>query len=384
MIASAPVDAERGDLLLVLAARWRSLLLVPVLGGLVGLGASFLMKPTYISAASFLPPQQQGGAASALAGLGALSSLAGAAGGGLKSPIDQYVALMQSTQVSDRLIDQFKLIDAYDLKWRDEARRALERHAIITAGKKDGLIRIEVEDTDAKRAADIANQYVAELRRLTSTLAVTEAQQRRVFFDRKLQDTRASLERAQAALQDTGVGPGSIKAEPKAAAEAYARLKAELTAAEVRLQTMRSVLADGSAEMQQQGARVHSLRDQLAQLEGSSQEAAAGPHDADYVTRYREFKYQETLFDLYARQFELARADESREGALIQVVDTAQPAERKAKPRRRLVALVFGLVAEALFALAVVARHRVGHHPATRARWLALREAMRRRGRVPG
>ena len=43
----------------------------------------------------------------------------------------------------------------------------------------------------------------------------------------------------------------------------------------------------------------------------------------DYLTKYREFKYQETLFELFARQYEIARVDESREGALIQVVDPA-------------------------------------------------------------
>ena len=47
--------------------------------------------------------------------------------------------------------------------------------------------------------------------------------------------------------------------------------------------------------------------------------ARGGP---DYVSKYREFKYQETLFELFARQYELARVDESREGALIQVVDS--------------------------------------------------------------
>ncbi|MFM7012624.1 MAG: GNVR domain-containing protein, partial [Betaproteobacteria bacterium] len=60
----------------------------------------------------------------------------------------------------------------------------------------------------------------------------------------------------------------------------------------------------------------------------------------DYVSNYRNFKYYETLFELFAKQYELARVDESREGAVIQVLDAAQPPERKSKPKKALIAII--------------------------------------------
>jgi len=69
-----------------------------------------------------------------------------------------------------------------------------------------------------------------------------------------------------------------------------------------------------------------------------TEQAAAPAGGPDYIGRYRDFKYQETLFDLYARQFEVARVDESREGTLIQVLDPATPPERKSKPKRTVTA----------------------------------------------
>ena len=116
---------------------------------------------------------------------------------------------------------------------------------------------------------------------------------------------------AQQALQASGFNPGALKAEPKAAAESFARLRAEATAAEVRLQALRNSLTNDAPEVQQQQAALAALRDQLTRA-AQTTDAAGG---ADYIGRYREFKYQETLFELYARQFELARVDESREGA---------------------------------------------------------------------
>ena len=310
------------------------LITAPLAAGAVALGITYLIAPTFTANSSFMPPQlAQGGAASALASLGSLASLAGGAAG-IRSSGDQYVALMQSVTVSDRLIAQFKLMEVYDSKFRADARLEFARNVRIALGKKDGLISVEVDDTSPQRAADLANRYIDELRRFTASLAVTEAQQRRVFFEQQLQQTRDRLVQAQQALQASGFNPGALKAEPKAAAEGYARLKAEVTAAEVRLQVTRGALTDNAPEVRQLQSAVSALRDQLARSERAT-ESTSGP---DYISRYRDFKYHETLFDLYARQFELARVDESREGALIQVVDKATPPERKSKPKRGLLA----------------------------------------------
>ena len=341
------------DLALPLLAHWKLLVFGPLFAGMAALGITYLIQPTFTSRTVFLPPQQQqSAAASALASLGALSGLAGAAAG-VKSPADQYVALLQSTTVADRLIDEFKLMQVYESDYRFEARKELAKNVRISLGKKDGLITVEVDDIDPPRAAEMANRHVDELRRLTSQLALTEAQQRRLFFDAQLKKTRDALTQAQLQLQASGFNPGALKAEPKAAAEGYARLKAEVTAAEVRLQTLRGNLSDTTPEVQNALGMLGALRAQLGKVETSTH-PSGGP---DYIGKFREFKYQETLFDLFSRQYELARVDESREGALIQVVDEAKPAERKSKPKRAITAVATTLAALLLLAGFVVSRH---------------------------
>jgi uncharacterized protein involved in exopolysaccharide biosynthesis len=324
-------EVDLGALMAPLRREWRRLLGATLFAGAAAAAGSFLITPEFTSSTSFLPPQQQ--QSSAVSALASLSGLAGI--GAVKSPADQYVSLMQSVTVADRMIDKFGLSAVYKTKYRVDARRALERQTQITLGKKDGIISVAVDDEDPKRAADMANQYVVELRRMTSTLAVSEAQQRRVFFEKQMQDTKVKLVAAQSALQQSGFTAGAIKTEPRAAAEQYAQLRAQATAADVKLQTLRSSLTETAPEVQQQATLLQALHSKLDYLEASTQPDASAP---DYVSKYREFKYQETLFDLMAKQYELARADESREGALIQVVDPAQPAERKSKPKRTLIA----------------------------------------------
>lgn len=345
------------DLLLPLAANWKLLLIGPVLAGAVAVGASYLFDPVFTARTSFLPPQQQQSAAAAtLSQLGALAGLASGVAG-IKSPADQYIALMRSDTVSDRIVDKFGLMGVYDAKYRVEARKELAENVHIVLGKKDGLITVEVDDTVPKRAADMANQFIVELGRLTADLALTDAQQRRVFFERQLKQTRDRLTDAQQALQSSGFNAGALKAEPKAAAEGYARLRAEITAAEVRLQTLRRSFADGAPEVQQQQTLVSALRGQAARVEEAPGQIAGGEGGADYVGKYREFKYQETLFELFSRQFELARLDESRESPLIQVVDAAAVPERKSKPRRAVVGLLAYAGALLLLSAFVAVRH---------------------------
>ncbi len=373
------------DILIPFARRWRSLIVAPLVAGALGYGASFLIRPVFTSSVTLLPPQQQsGGASAALASLGALSGLAGSLGGGLKTPADQYVALLQSDTVSNDIIRRFDLMKLYNKKFYVDARLRLSHRVTISLGKKDNLIHVEVEDEDPKRATAMATQYVEELRTVTSTFAVTEAQQRRVFFENQLKETKTRLTAAQVALQESGIDMGSVQSEPKAAADSYARLNAQLTAAEVKLQTLRRTLEDSAVEVQQQSATVQALRDQVTRAEAGTGKAPSSP---DYIGKYREFKYQETLFDLFARQYESARVDESREGALIQVVDAAQVPERRSAPRRSLITAGAAIGCFILYSLWILLSTHLDfalRTPDTASRWSRLRASFARRRAANG
>lgn len=352
--ADEPDSIELSELAARISARWKLIVSGSLAIGLLALGIAFLIPPTYSARTTFLPPQQQQSAASAaLATIGTLAGLAGSSA--IRSPAEQYVSFLNSETVLDRLVNQFDLIETYSVKLRVDARRELQARSRVSVGKRDGLISVEVEDGDPARAARIANAYVDELRRLTAQLAITEAQQRRVMFEAEMRSARESLTLAQRALQASGFDQAAIRAEPKAAAEAYARLKAEATATEIRLQGLREQLTESAPEVAQLRATLAALRAALGRVEQPADPASA---PVDYVGRYREFKYRETLFDLLARQYELARIDEGREGTLIQVIDIASPPERKSSPKRALIALLSTVGAAVLLSALALIHHR--------------------------
>ncbi len=341
------------DLLQVVVDNLRLLVLGPLVCGLAALGISFAIPPTFTAKTQFLPPQQQqSAAASMLASLGALGGLAGAATG-IKSPADQYIAFMKSVSVQDALIERLNLLDKYEAKLKTNARLTLIENVRISSGK-DGLIRVEADDKDPKFAADLANAHVEELRNLLGRLAVTEAQQRRMFFEKQLQITNENLSKADLALKSSGINSSILKSSPTSAVEAVARLKAGISVQEVKLGSMRNYLTESAPEFKQALNELASLKMQLAKAE---KEEPATQGDSDYLARYREFKYQETMFELFAKQFELAKVDESREGALIQVLDIAQPPERKAKPNRAMIAIIAALASSLTILLFVFVKN---------------------------
>src|ERR1019366_159404 len=107
-------------------------------------------------------------------------------------------------------------------------------------------------DRDAKRAADMTNAYVEEFRRLNSSLALSEASQRRAFFQEQLVSAKESLTNAEEALKQTEQSTGLIQvdSQAKALVQSAAAIRAEIAAKQVQLQTMSSFASQENPQLQ--------------------------------------------------------------------------------------------------------------------------------------
>ncbi|MDR3368595.1 Wzz/FepE/Etk N-terminal domain-containing protein [Rhodoferax sp.] len=367
------------DLAQVVVDNLRLLVLGPLAAGLVALGISFAITPTFTATTVFLPPQQQQGAASMLLQSlgGALGGLAGAATG-LKNPNDQFVSFLQSDVIANTLIDRFKLMERYKADFKVDARKALDNASAITSGK-DGLITVEMNDKDPVVAAQIANAYVEELGKLLNRLSLTEAQNRRAFFEKQLSQTKDKLTAAEQALNGSGINVSTLKSSPEAAITIVASLQAQIMAQEVKLSSMRGYLTESAPDFKQAQTELAALRAQFASVEKSTTSASGA--NADYVARYRDFKYYETLYELFAKQFEVAKVDEAREGNVIQVVDVAQPPEKKSKPKKATIAVLTTFVTGFALLIFVFMRNSLkdaNQDPETLEKLSKLRSAWRR------
>jgi len=387
------------DLLIVLSRRKRLILSATLTAALLSAAVSLLLPNRYTATTTILPPQQsQSLAASMIGQLGALGPMAAMAQKdlGLKNPNDLYVGMLRSRTAEDGLIRRFDLLRIYHDRKMSDARRDLERASSIAVGK-EGFVTISVEDKGRIRAPQIANAYVDELRQLTQDLAVTEAGQRRLFFERQLELAKNNLAGAEQALKETEQKTGLIQldGQAKAIIDSVVKLRALIAAKEVELQGMRLFSTEQNPDVKLGEEQLSGLRTQLALLERQS----GGPGDVQvpagsvpeaglqYARKLRDLKYSETIFEMLAKQYEAARLDEAKTAAVIQVLDPAIEPDRKSSPKRGLIffgAMGLGFLGAVGYTIGAAALAEIRLDPGTQYRLDALSRLLKTSSKSPG
>lgn len=377
--------------LLIAAARYR--LPMAIIVGVFAVGSlvlALLLPKIYQAETRILPPQQNSSLTSSMLGqiaqLGPLASLAGQ-NVGVRSSSDLYVGLLGSRTVIDGVVQRFHLMEAYEARELWQAREQLRNSTTITANR-DGIITLQVEDRDPKRAADLANGYVDELYRLNQSLAITEAAQRRLFFEREMVSAKDGLTSAEIELIKVQEKTGMIQPEGQARAiiESIGALRGQIAAKEVQIRGLRAFATDENPDVRRAEGELETMRLQLAKLQSDT---GTGKGDVfvptgkvpsagvEYLRRLRDVKYYENIYEVLSKQFELAKLDEAKSAAIVQVVDKAVVPERKFRPRR-LSIVFFGTMIGMFFAISWAFleeyRRRLADHPDDRAMFRLLKE----------
>jgi uncharacterized protein involved in exopolysaccharide biosynthesis len=379
------------DLLIVLARRKGLILGCTVTMALLATVISLLLPARYTATTRILPPQQSPSLAATLigqlAGLGPMATVTPKEQG-LKNPNDVYIGMLRSRTVQDGLIRRFDLRRVYGKETLSEARRDLERASSIELSK-EGLVSISVEDRERRRAADLANAYVEELRQLTQALAAREAGQRRAFYEQQTELAGKQLSQAEQSLKQTEQTTGLIQldGQAKAIIEAAVKLRGAIAAKEVELQVMRLSATDRNPDVTRMEQELSGMRAELLRIEGRSSGrgqlqipgGSVPEAGVEYVRRLRNVKYAETIWELLTKQSEAGRLDEAKNAAVIQVIDVAIEPEKKSAPHRSwiiAIAALFGLFASAAWAVLAEAFAGMRSCPATNVRFGELKAAV--------
>ena len=369
------------DYLIVLAKHSRMIIYSTLVVSALTLLILLFVPNKYTATARIMPPQQNmtlsaqildqlGG--SALPGMGGAAGLGGMAASllGLKSPGDLYVGILCGNTVFDRIIEQFKLKEYYQSWYEvllakvlplkgpyiEDIRKELSSQVDIIAGK-DGLISVEVTDEDPQLATKMADAFIKELDTLLQGMALREAQSRLAFLEREREKVVGNLVKAEDNLRAFSEQSSvlQIEAQTKGVLEYIATLRATIDAREVQLQVMRQQATPYNYDVIRLETELQGLKAKLKDMEAqeglnlregnpllaTSRVPALG---LEYLRLYREVKYQETLYELFSKLVEMARLDQVRDAAIINVVDFAAQPEKKSKPKRLLLSLVAGFV----------------------------------------
>jgi uncharacterized protein involved in exopolysaccharide biosynthesis len=354
----------------------------------VGLVIAFAIPKRYTSAGKIMPPDNSGSGMAlfaALAGhstgeLGGLGSLAGSLLGA-RSSSALFVDLLRSGTVSSDLIRRFELQKAWHKRYRVDAAKYLARHTTIVDDKRSGVITVEVEDSDPRRARDLAQGYLEELNQLVMRTNTSSAHQERVFIEGRLRGVEADLHRAQEAMSEFSSTHTTIDIanQTRAMVDGAARLQGEEIAAQSEVDSLRQVYGDTNVRVRAAQARTAELQHELIKMSGTSapdptageDTTASGGNDelypplrqlprlaVPYADLYRRVRVQEAVYELLTQQYEIARLQEAKDVPVVSVIDTPGIPEKKSFPPRLLVSLLFTLFAVGATAGFVLFRQR--------------------------
>ena len=360
------------DLLLVLVRNKRLILGVCAATLVLTTVITLLIPNIYTATARILPPQQEKSSLGTLmGGMSDLAVLAGLSVGGGSG--DLYVGMLQSRTVADAIIDRFDLMSVYSEKYRVHTYEELKEHAAIALGKKDGIITISVEDKDPQRAAAMANAFVEEIKRLNVRLNLSSAGRERAFLEERLVLVKEDLRRTEETLKKFQEENRAIKIDDQATAmiESISRLRAELASKEVEVGVLLTYQTEQNSQVKALREAISQIKAQLRRLEqapggqtlaedrfiSTSEVPALG---VQYARLLRDFKIQETLFELLTKQFEVAKVSEAKATSTIQVIDEAVVPDRKSKPTRSLIVFLATLAAGCMGILWVFVREYSG------------------------
>jgi tyrosine-protein kinase Etk/Wzc len=346
------------DVLTQLAYRKRLIAKVTGVAVLIGLILCFTLPTKYTATTKIMTPQQSASAAALMSqlsssGAGSLAALAGGGLSALKDPNTLYVGLLSSRPVADAIIHKFNLDQVYHAKDMTAARKTLAEDTVVLS-EKTGFISIAVTDRDKKRVAAMANAYPDQLRILTQTLAVTEASQRRLFYEEQMNQAKEALLSAELAFQQVQQKKGLVQPEDQAKAviESIAALHAKVAAKQVEVEALRSYSTERSPELQIAESELSSLQAEASKLGQQSHSSSFGDFGLadvpgaglEYLRAEHDAKYTQALFDLLMKQYDAARLDEAKEAAIIQVVEPAIEPDRKSAPKRAMILLISGIL----------------------------------------
>jgi tyrosine-protein kinase Etk/Wzc len=285
---------------------------------------------------------------------------------------------LKSRTIADEIIGEYHLRSVYQQVSMFDCRKRLASRTEIDSGK-DGLIHISVTDHDSNRASELANAYVNDLYTMNSTVAITEAGQRRVFFDKQVAEEKRALQKAEEDLRTVQQKTGLIQltGQTSETIRSIAERRAKIASTEVELQSLLASETDENPDIIRLRRQLAELRQQLAALQSDrgkqidpgdiTQPAGRLPQDSlDYVRQLREVKYHDTLYELLLKQAEAARIDEAKSAPIIQVIDRALPPDKKSGPKRLLLVIGGALTG---FAISCI--------------WVVLSETIRRMKRDP-
>lgn len=267
---------------------------------------------------------------------------------------DRYLAILKSGTVLNAVIQKFDLVNVYDITSYPGEKTSKELLNNTEFKVEDeGNLTVTVYDKDPQRAADMANFFVEVLNKTNTELQVQNARSNRQFIEERYNKNLKDLAGAEDSLKafQKKYGVIAMPEQTEASIKAAAEITAQLALKEVQAGVLRRTQSPEHPSVLAAMIEIDEIHRKLSQM-NSGAGLTAGEMNVfvpfskvpdlggEYIRKYREVEIQYKILQFITPLFEQAKVEERRQTPSVIILDSAGPAERKAKPKVSLYALM--------------------------------------------
>lgn len=356
------------DLVIILLERKWLFVISLFLFSVAGLVASLCMTKYYTGKAVIMKPAAKMPGLGSLLGketqvAGLLKSVNGMGG---ESDADNFLSILRSRRLAEKVIDRFNLIHAYRFDKRkkyfiEDVLKALNRNIAVVENDL-GNIDVAVMDTSPGQAAAMANFMVDELDSITYQLSKESARNSRIFFEERLRVIKHDLDSASRAFADFQIENKYIDLEQqvKSSIEQVATFEGQKMGMDLEIAQLKSQFSGSNQRVleleKQKGVIENKISGYMDQ--GGGHLIVSLSNAPEKAIKYAELKgnakLQESLYEFVIQLYEQAKISEANNVPSIQVLEYAKSAQKKTRPKRSIVCLLFlfgGFIATSTFIL---------------------------------
>ncbi len=318
-----------------------------------------LLAPKWYKSTASVFPAEKTDLLSALSGLSSLAKGFSASKGlaaltGANTEADRYIAILKSATITDDVIKKFNLRKVYDMEDDYYEKVVKEWQSNLDLEIQDeGNLTITVYDKNPQRAADIANYLVERLNEINTKLSVTNAKANREFVEKRYLQNIADINNLESSMREfqEKYGVIAIPEQIEATVKSMSNIYLELYKKEIEYNVMQQNYGNDHPLVQNTKLEMNELRKKINQLNAGTDISQkdvkllipfkeAPQLGNEYLKIYRNLEIQYKILEFIQPLYEQAKVEEARNTPSVIVLDKAAPAERKAKPKASLYALV--------------------------------------------
>jgi len=331
-----------------------------------------MLSPKWYKSTASVFPAEKNDLLSTLSGISSLAKgfsgskgLAALTGGSSES--DRYVAILKSATITNDVIKKYELRKEYDMEsnYYEKVVKEWQSNSNIDV-QEEGNLEITIYDKNPQKAADIANYLVQRLNEINTTLGIQNAKANREFVEKRYLQSLNDISGLESGMQtfQEKYGVIAVPQQLEATVKSLSTIYAELYKKEVEYDVLKQtyginypMTANAKIEMDELRKKISSLN---SGTDASQKDVKllipfkqAPELGNEYLKIYKNLEIQYKILEFIQPLYEQAKIEEVRNTPSVLVLDTAIPADHKAKPKGSIFALV-SLVASTMVGLFIV------------------------------